>query len=178
MKKSAALIAALLVSLPAAARQWNPTSQSLAVDYSMITESRPNRELVQIYWMTWPMAAGAPQATLRDLLDKYVILGVAHGQVDAGGKMVFNKDEGAQAASLDGTALKEISEASYPPAVAGAIAALGSFMRQSLGAMGEGVKFLVFESGDVRACEKGRLSVTYSSETYTYDTPIPGCPKP
>jgi hypothetical protein len=112
------------------------------------------------------------------LLDKYTILGVAHGQLDAGGKMVFNSEESARATSLDGTQLKNLDPADYPPMVAGAVATLGGFMRQTLGPMGQGMKFLVFEGANVRACEKGGLAVTYVGETYTFDTPIPGCPKP
>jgi hypothetical protein len=178
MKKCAALAGALLMlSLPAAARPWNPSGHVLAQDYSVITDNRPGHDMAMVFWTTWPMVDNAPQ-TIRDLLDKYVVLGVAHGQLDVGGKMIFDREEGAQAAGPDGVALKPVDEANYPPTVAGTIAILGGTMRQGMGAMGQGIKFLVFESGDVRACEKGRLSVTYAGQTYTYDTPIPGCPKP
>jgi hypothetical protein len=132
---------------------------------------------VEIFWMNWPLT-GDQSPMVRQLLDKYVIIGVAHGQLDPGGKMVFNREESVQAANLDGAQLKALNPADYPPVVAGAVTTLGGFMRQSLGAMGEGMKFVVFESGSVRACEKGRLSVTYTGVTYTYDTPIPGCPSP
>jgi hypothetical protein len=178
MKKLAALAAVLLMfSLPAAARSWHPAGRVLAQDYLVITDDRPGHDIALVFWMAWPLVDNAP-TMVRELLDKYVVLGVAHGRVDVGGKMVFDKEESATAASLNGGPLKLLNEANYPPAVAGAVATLGGFMRQSMGALGEGMKFLVFESGDVRACEKGQLSVTYSGETYTYDTPIPGCPKP
>jgi len=177
MKLRAALAVSLLLAVPAAARSWKPQGAVLAQDYSVITDARLNHDLVEIFWMSWPMTASASQV-MQQLLDRYIILGVSHGMLDPGGKMVFSREESAQATSLDGTQLKLLDEASYPPAVAGAVVTLGGFMRQSLGAMGEGMKFLVFESGGVRACEKGRLSVAYAGETYTYDTPIPGCPKP
>jgi hypothetical protein len=178
MKKQAALaVFLMLCALPAMARPWKPQGPVLAQDYSVITDSRPGHELVEVLWMTWPMTATASQA-VRQLLDHYLIIGVAHGRVDVGGKMVFDKEGGVEAAGLDGTALTSLPENNYPPAVSGAVATMGSFMRQSMGAMGEGMKFVVFDSGSVRACEKGKLSVKYAGETYAYDTPIPGCPAP
>lgn len=177
MRLRAALAVLLLLAVPATARPWKPKDAVLAQEYSVITDTRPNHELVEIFWMTWPMT-GERSPMMRDLLDKYIIVGVAHGQLDPGGKMVFSQEESAQAASLNGGPLKVLDEANYPPMVAGAVATLGGFMRQSLGAMGQGIKFYVFDSGGVRACEKGQLSVIYAGETYTYDTPIPGCPAP
>jgi hypothetical protein len=50
-------------------------------------------------------------------------------------------------------------------------------MRQTIGQMGQGMHFFAFEGG-VHACEKGQLSIPFAGETYIYDTPIPGCPKP
>jgi hypothetical protein len=178
MKKQSIFAILLLLSvLPASGRSWKPQGAALAQDYSVIVDTRPNQELVEIFWMTWPMAPASAQV-LRPLMDRYVIVGVSHGRPDVGGKLIFEKDESAEAAGLDGTPLKELSDTSYPPAVAGVVAGLGNFMRQSIGAMGEGTKFMVFDSGSVRACEKGRLTVRYAGETYVYDTPIPGCPPP
>jgi hypothetical protein len=175
--KKLALLALMLCALPALARSWNPQGAALAQDYSVIVDGRPNHNIVQVIWMTWPMTSTSSQV-VRDLLDHYVIIGLTHGQLGPGGEMVFDKEESATAANLDGTPLKALIENSYPPAVTGAVTAMGSFMRQSMGAMGAGMKFEVFESNGVRACEKGRLSVKYAGETYTYDTPIPGCPAP
>jgi len=178
MKKQTALAVLLILSvLPAAARPWKPQGPSAAQDYSVIIDNRPNHDLVQIFWVTWPMTAISSPA-VRQLLDRYTIIGLSHGLPDAGGRMVFDKDEGAEAADLDGTPLKALPDGSYPPAVVGVVAAMGSSMRQSLGATGESMKFVVFDSGNVRACEKGRLSIRYAGETYLFDTPIPGCPTP
>ena len=174
MRKLACL-ALMLMALPALARPWNPQGATLAQEYSVITDSRPNHDIVQVFWMTWPMTATNSQ-TVRDLLDHYIIMGVSHGSLGPGGQMTFDKEEGVEAVGLDGTPLKAVPEDRYPPAVNGTVTTMGAFMRQSMGAMGAGMKFLVFESNGVRACEKGRLSVKYAGETYTYDTPIPGCP--
>jgi hypothetical protein len=178
MKKTAALAALLVLAmLPASARPWQPKGVTLAQDYAVIVDSRSSRDLVEIFWMAWPIIETA-SPVIREALDRYIIVGLSHGRSDAGGQMVFDKEEGAEASSLDGTALKAITPDRYPPAVAAAVAAMGSFMRQSMGAMGEGMKYMAFESNDVRACEKGRLSLRYAGETYAYDTPFPGCPAP
>jgi hypothetical protein len=41
--------------------------------------------------------------------------------------------------------------------------------------MGKGMRMFVFEGGAIDACKKGQLSVPLASETYTWDTPFPGC---
>lgn len=178
MKKLALLAALLALSvLPAQARSWKPQGEGAAQDYSVITDMRPNNDMVQVMWLTWPMNA-KDSAIMRPLLDRYVILGLSHAQLDStSGKMAFRRDEDATAADGNGTQLKVLPEANYPPTLAGVVSVFSSFVRQSLGAMGEGMRFVVFESGKVRACDKGgSLSVQYAGETYTYEAPIPGCP--
>ena len=50
--------------------------------------------------------------------------------------------------------------------------------RQSLGAVGAGFRWFVFDGASVKSCTPGSgFSVQLANETYTYDTPIPGCPK-
>jgi hypothetical protein len=49
--------------------------------------------------------------------------------------------------------------------------------RQSSGRLGDGTRFFIFDAGTVRACEKGKISVPYEGETYTWETPFPGCPQ-
>jgi hypothetical protein len=63
-----------------------------------------------------------------------------------------------------------------PPATAGAVAVVEGMFRQALGAAGKGMKMFVFDAGDVAACKKGGLAVALADETYTWQTPIPGCP--
>jgi len=37
------------------------------------------------------------------------------------------------------------------------------------------MKMFVFESGAIDSCKKGQLAVPLAGETYTWDTPFPGC---
>ena len=68
--------------------------------------------------------------------------------------MVFSREESAQGASLNGGPLKVLDEANYPPMRRARWRMSGGFMRQSLGAMGQGIKFYVFDSGSVRAAKR------------------------
>ena len=46
------------------------------------------------------------------------------------------------------------------------------------GTQGKGiVAWGVWEAGSVTACQKGKLVVSYEGEAYSFDTPLPGCPK-
>jgi hypothetical protein len=64
-----------------------------------------------------------------------------------------------------------------PPAITGLLAGLQAALNQSLGAMGQGIRWFVFEAGGVHACGPGGLSIPFEGETHSYETPIPGCPK-
>src|SRR5580692_7600585 len=55
------------------------------------------------------------------------------------------------------------------------ISVLESFYRETYGALGNGMKVFIFDAGDVGPCKPGQLSVLLANETYTWDTPFPGC---
>ena len=65
-----------------------------------------------------------------------------------------------------------------PPAMVGVLATMQSTFARALGPFGQGVHWYAFDSGSVRACEKGGISVQFAGEKYTYDTPVPGCAAP
>ena len=171
--------ALLAVSVPAQARTWKPQGAALAQDYAVITDVRPDHDIVMVFWFASPLAASAPNAAMiQAMLDKYVIIGAVHGHVGTGGAMTFDPIDTFQAQDGDKKPLALLEGDNIPPDVAGSISFLGAMMRQSIGAMGQGMHFFVFNAGDVRACTKGQLAIPFAGETYTYDTPIPGCPAP
>ena len=181
MKSTAILLALagiVLAGAPSQARTWNPQGVTLAQDYSVIVDNRPNKEIVMLMWLSSPLVQNSP--TAQALLDKYIILGVVHGKQDVGGKVDFDSQLSLTAKDSQGSALKSISGDQVPPTVQAAVVAFGGVMKQSLGAMGQGMQFFVFEAGDnLRACgSKGRLTASFAGTDYTYDTPIPGCPAP
>ena len=76
---------------------------------------------------------------------------------------------------VNGKALTPVARNDLPPTNTAMLAALEAMFRQSIGAMGKGMKMFVFEGGNIDSCKKGQLSVPLASETYTWDTPFPGC---
>lgn len=170
----AALSMAAVAFAPSAARPWKPQPSGLAQDYAQIVDVRPNHDIVLLMWLVPPLVQNSP--TTQDLLDKYVIVGVVHGHIDAGGTMAFDTLDSLTAQDADGKPLTLLQNDKIPPTVSGLITGMGGMMRQNLGALGQGMYFFAFDGGAVHACSKGRLSIPFAGEVYTYDTPIPGCP--
>ena len=177
---SAGVAAALLSAMaafPAQARLWKPQGEALAQDYTVITDVRKSHDIITIFWLASPLTPDSPAAKL--ILDRYVIIGVAHVKQDSvTGRMESTALDAVEAVDGAGTALTLLEGDKIPPTVAAVITGVGGMMRQSMGVMGTGMRFFAFEAGSIQACNKGKLSISYVGETYTYDTPIPGCPAP
>jgi hypothetical protein len=160
---------------PVAARPWKPTQQALATDYAAITDQRSSRDLVIVIWLVPPMMSVASEEA-RGLLDTYAVIGVGHGHMSVGGTMTFDDINDLQASDGGGKALVPLSGDGIPPLAQGMLVGLQGAFQKSFGALGQGFHWFVFEAGAVRSCETGGLSIAYDGETYTYETPIPGCP--
>jgi hypothetical protein len=157
---------------PALARPWNPDPAALARDYSIINDTRPNHDMRMVFWLT-PPVMNNPSA--KEILDKYVILGVASGHVSSTATMSFDPVESLHPTSGDGKPLKFLTADDIPPTVNGMVATMTSALSQSLGFFGKGFHWFVFEGGSVHACQPGGLMVPLAGVIYTYKTPIPGC---
>lgn len=164
-----------LGALSAQARPWKPTSNALALDYSQIVHTRTARDVVLVWWQVAEILPVASEQQ-REFLDKYTIVGIVHGHTAIGGVITFDVVGGVQASDGDGNALAPLAGDSIPPAAQGVLVALQGALQKSLGPMGQGFHWFVFEAGAVHSCEQGGLSISYDGETYTYETPIPGCP--
>jgi hypothetical protein len=162
---------------PAQARLWKPERESLAQDYAIITDIRKSHDVISVFWLAPPLAPGSPAAQL--ILERYVIIGVSHVKQDTvTGKTESTNLDAVEARDNDGKPLTLLEGDKVPPTVAAVISGIGGVARQAMGVTGTGMRFFAFDAGNVRACGKGRLSVAYVGETYTYDTPIPGCGGP
>ena len=168
------LLCVLYASAPAGARPWKPKPQNLAQDYAQILDVRSQGEVVVLFWFVPEMAPETPAAAA--LLDKYVVIGVAHARSGPGGSMLFDAIDPLQVNDANGKPLTFLDGDKLPSDISDLVTAMGGTMRQSLGAMGQGMRFFVYESAGVHACSKGGISIPYEGEGYTYDTPIPGCP--
>jgi len=177
MRWICAVAALIALITPAQARLWKPERESLAQDYAIITDVRKTHDVITVFWLAPPLAAGSPAAQL--ILERYVIVGVSHVKQDTvTGKTESTNLDAVEARGSDGKPLTLLEGDKIPPTVAAVISGIGGTARQAMGVTGAGMRFFAFEGGNVRACGKGRLSIAYVAETYIYDTPIPGCGGP
>ena len=177
--RSAAFFSAIAVTLvsPAAARQWNPDTRGASLDYTQIVHAKANGEIVLVWWVVPETFPGdANSKVLKDVLTRYVIIGVAHGHNGAGG---VSLDTVGDVKITDQTSreLSPFAANATPPEVTQALTTLQALARQSLGPLGTGVRWFAFDGSTIHSCTAGKISVPFSGETYIYDTPIPGCPK-
>jgi len=159
----------------ARARSWNPSETDLARDYSLITDTRNNQDIKMIFWITPPMIPAGPG---RQIFDTYVIVGVVRARIAPAGTMSFDPPDTLQASGEASQPLRLLSGDDIPPTVAGMVATMTSMFSQSLGPLGKGIHWFVFDGAAVHACAAGILSIPFANEVYTYQTPIPGCAPP
>ena len=163
---------------PASSRQWRATPDAIARDYATITDTRSNGELIMLMWivprMVLPSSPGATAATA--MVQKYVLMVAVHGRLDKNtGIISFDDIDNLEVKDQSGKSLSPIVKTELPPTNTAMLAALEAMFRQSIGAMGKGMKMFVFDGTNIDACKKGQLSVPLANETYTWDTPFPGC---
>ncbi|SRR6266571_3445193 len=162
-------------------RPWNPAPDELAADYAIITHNKGvdkdgNASMTVIMWL---VPQRFPEnSPLRQTFEKYVVIGVAHGHIARStGVTTFDKTDTLQPGDGNGNPMKRLTGNNIPPTLAGAMAAMDGIFRQSLGAFGQGITWFVFDPGAIRPCGAGRLIIPYADENYTYELPLPGCPK-
>jgi hypothetical protein len=170
---SASGLALLVVATSVQARLWKPTPEQLALDYATINHNKGAEGRVLLGWMASPVV---PSPTVKSLLEKYVVLSIVHTRQAPGGPVTWDDIQGVQVADGNGQPLKEVVADAIPPALVGLIAGSDAVMRQSTQGKGK-IYWSVWEAGSVNACQRGKLVVTYDGEAYSYDTPLPGCPK-
>jgi hypothetical protein len=177
LRRLPVMLAALaLLGAPGQARQWSRNPISQAQDYAVISDNRGGGDLVLVIWLAPPVIPATPQSqAARDLLDKYVMIGVTHAHTQPDGSMSFDAVHELDAKGADGKALVALDTHTLPPAMVGAMSAMQTAFARSLGALGQGTHWFAFEAGSVHACGKGGLTVPFAGENYTYTTPMPNC---
>jgi hypothetical protein len=161
----------------AEARKWRVTPTDLAGDYTQIIDQRSDKDVVVIYWIAPETMNPEMQnaEVYRAMLRENLIVGVAHGTPSNTGRLNFRVPEGLSVQTCDGKSRQPMAKESWPPMVSAFSAVIQNFMTQSLGQLGEGFHWFVFEGKGIESCGKGRFWVSYAGEKYNYDTPIPGC---
>ena len=163
----------------AEARQWSPDVHASALDYSQIFHARPSGEIVLLWWVVPEIfTPNANNQSLLNVLSHYVVIGVAEGRPGGNGALAFENVPALQIADQNGRMFSAIPDSSLPADVSQGIANLQALSRQSqLGPIAQGMHWFVYQADSIHSCAPGRLSVPFAGETYTFDTPIPGCPK-
>jgi hypothetical protein len=164
------------LGLPASARQWNATPAAQAQEYSMIQDTRPGNELVMVFWISPQMVED--KAT-QDLLAKSLVIGAIDAHVTADAKFTFTPVDPITVKDASGKDLRLLKGDDISSAMSGAVQTMGTAFRQALGPVGAGFQWFVFDAGSIKSCTPGSgFSVQVAGTVYTYETPIPGCPKP
>jgi hypothetical protein len=162
-----------VVSSSASSRPWKATPVQIAGEYAAIAHTKSNTDFVNIRW--WAAPTVMP-GTLAGILEKYIVVSVVHFHINpVGGTLSFDNVETLEARDAADKPLTLIQRDALPPAAIGILSGFEASFRQSLGRLGDGTKFFTFDAGTVRACEKGGISVPFAGETYTWETPFPGC---
>jgi hypothetical protein len=182
--RHSALVAAAAVTLFALApnhclsREWKATPEALAREYATINDSRPGGDLILLLWFVPEMSpANAPGSNVvAAMLQRYVVIVAVHGRLErTSGSMSFEELDPLTARDQTGKPLVPVTRDELPPTNTAMLAGMEGLLRQSLGALGKGMKMFVFDGGAVSSCKQGQLSVPFADETYTWNTPIPGC---
>jgi hypothetical protein len=162
------------------ARKWRVKPNDLAADYAQIIDQRPGSEVVVVYWIApETMNPDMPNIdAIKAMLKEHMLVAIAHGSATATGRMDFRVPQNPALESIDGKQRQPVEKPNWPSAVAAFSTLLQSFLAQSLGQLGEGFHWFVFDATGIDSCAKGRIWLQYAGERYSYDTPIPGCSSP
>jgi hypothetical protein len=165
-------------SSSASSRLWKATPAQIAGDYGTINHNKGNGDFVTIIWFASPMATAGSQ--LATTFEKYAVIGVVHSHTkfnEPAAGIAFDDIKTLEVRDERGNLLTPVSENELPIATLGGLAGYEAGYRRGFGPRGSGIKFFLFDAGTIRACEKGGISIAFDGETYTWETPFPGCPQ-
>ena len=166
-------LATLFCPSASLSRQWSHDPVTLARDYLMISDNR-GQDTVMVMWLASPMMSQREQ--VAPIFDEFVIIGAVHAKASPNGIYTMIDEPTPSASSANGSSLSLLSNDNLPPTMLGIVTGLEAGMSRALGQFGKGIKWYVFDPGDVRPCATGALTVKFAGETYLYSTPVPGCP--
>jgi hypothetical protein len=172
-----AMLLLFLWAFPAVSRPWTRDPATLAQEYSLINDNRGKGDIVIVIWLSPPMIPDGPLAPrARETLDDHIIIGVVHAHASKEAVFTFDAAVAPEVSDGNGKTLKTMTTDEMPPTIVGTLTTVQTIFARALGPLGQGTHWFAFEHGSVHACGKGGMSVRFAGETYTYETPIPGCP--
>jgi hypothetical protein len=156
-------------------RPW-PRNAPNAADYLIINDNRGGGDVVMVFWLASPLIPPSGQQAARDLLDKYVVVGVVHAHTNKDATFTFDRAVTPEVTGARNEPLPLLDMDTMSPAIVGTLATIKAAFGRSLGEFGKGIQWFVFANGSVNPCVKGGMAVRFENENYTYVTPVPGCP--
>ena len=157
-------------------RPW-PRNKPNAADYLVINDNRGNGDFVLVFWLASPLIPpSATNQSARDMLDKYVVVGVVHAHTTKEATFTFDRAGAPAVTGSKSEPLQLLDMTTMSPAIVGSLATVKTAFSQSLGEFGKGVQWYVFANGSVNPCSNGGMAVQFENEKYTYTAPVPGCP--
>jgi hypothetical protein len=167
------------VSLPLTsdARKWRVRLHDLASEYSQIIDQRPGNEVVVVYWIA-PETMDANMANVeavKAMLREHMLVGIVHGSAAQAGRLDFRVPENPVLEDGERQQRQPLAKENWPPMITAYSALLQKFLSQSLGQLGGGFHWFVFDGKGIDSCGKGSFWIQYAGERYSYVTPIPGC---
>jgi hypothetical protein len=161
------------------ARQWEPAPQMAALDYSQISHIKPNGQVVLLWWIVPEIfMPNANNQALLNVLSHYVVLGVVQARPGGNGGLTFDPVPTLQIADQASRSYSPLPDNMLPADVSQALTTVENLARQTpVAPLAQGMHWFVYQADTIHSCASGRMSVAFSGETYTFDTPIPGCPK-
>src|ERR1700680_2834357 len=140
------LLSLLSLVAPVAARHWSPDARGAALDYTQIIHAKGTGEIVVVWWVvpeTFMPAANTQ--TMRDVLSRYGVVGIADGRPGAGGTMSFENIADLKVIDQASRSLSALPANATPADVAQTTSTLQALARQSLGGIGQGMRWFVFD---------------------------------
>jgi len=161
------------------ARQWEPAPQMAALDYSQISHIKPNGQVAFLWWIVPEIFMSNPNnQSLLNVLSHYVVLGVVQGRPNPNGGLAFDPVPTLQITDQASHSYSPLPENMLPADVNQALTAVQNLSRQTpVAPLTQGMHWFVYQADTIHSCTAGRMSVALAGETYSFETPIPGCAK-
>jgi hypothetical protein len=166
----------VICSSDVSARKWKATKQQQALDYLQIDYHSSDREFIIVQWLAPAMIENNLQTkTIREMLDLYVVVLVAHMKISSLGQVESVSPTGISAETADKKIHQPVAEGDLPPALSGYMHAYKKVMEGGLGPAGKGAVVMAFGKTGAKGCSQGALWIRYAGERFEYKTPVPGC---
>ncbi len=164
------------ITVPAMSRTWKPTPLQAAQDYLTIEHGISDYEHVVVFWYAPEFFGNDPgSAEIRKITQDYLMVALMHFKVDDLGRFEVFVPEAVSVESDGSEPLTQIPASELPPVTSALVDVMTKTVAGGMGKVGSGMRMFLFDGSSVNSCREGVLSITFNEESYTFETPLPGC---